>query len=261
MKTPVIHASIILIALVAAAALDAQSLGARVAAVENGTVSFHYAARAGVCGDGEHYVRTARSIYHGRYWSDRERGPCESGPVQVRLTMRGGKVRGVESWVGALRSRGGTDLGVVSAPEAARYLVSIAERSEADASQHALFPAVLADSAIVWPSLFAIARDRSRSKATRQDAAFWLSRYASGAIAGRPNDPFLEDHEGESEDESLKKHAVFVLSQLPRDEGVPQLLDVARSNRSWRVRSHALFWLGQSDDARAIDLFESVLRP
>jgi hypothetical protein len=26
-----------------------------------------------------------------------------------------------------------------------------------------------------------------------------------------------------------------------RDEGIPQLLDVARSNRSWRVRSQALF--------------------
>jgi PBS lyase HEAT-like repeat len=27
------------------------------------------------------------------------------------------------------------------------------------------------------------------------------------------------------------------------------------------VRSHALFWLGQSGDPRAIALFESVLRP
>jgi hypothetical protein len=27
------------------------------------------------------------------------------------------------------------------------------------------------------------------------------------------------------------------------------------------VRSQALFWLGQSGDPRAIDLFESVLRP
>jgi hypothetical protein len=37
--------------------------------------------------------------------------------------------------------------------------------------------------------------------------------------------------------------------------------NVPRSNPSWRVRSQALFWLGQSGDPRAIDLFESVLRP
>ena len=61
-------------------------------------------------------------------------------------------------------------------------------------------------------------------------------------------------------DDDLKSHAVFVLSQLPREEGIPQLLQVARSNKSWRVRSKALFWLGQSGDPRAIDLFESVLR-
>ncbi|MDQ4079291.1 MAG: HEAT repeat domain-containing protein, partial [Gemmatimonadota bacterium] len=130
------------------------------------------------------------------------------------------------------------------------------------ASKRAIFPAVLADSAAVWPALFAIARDTdTRSKATRQDALFWLSRFASGAAAGRPNNPFAEDQEPESADDDLKSHAVFVLSQLPRDEGIPQLLEVARSHPSWSVRSKALFWLGQSGDPRAIELFESVLRP
>jgi hypothetical protein len=39
--------------------------------------------------------------------------------------------------------------------------------------------------------------------------------------------------------EDLKTHAVFVLSQLPRGEGIPQFLEIA---------------------PRAIALFESVLR-
>jgi HEAT repeat protein len=148
----------------------------------------------------------------------------------------------------------------VSAPEAARYLMTIAERATSKASSKAIFPAVLADSATVWPALFPIARD-SRARAARQDAMFWLSRFASGAVAGRPNDPFAEDHDELSEDDDLKSHAVFVVSQLPRHESIPQLLEIARSNRSWRVRSKALFWLGQSGDPRAIDLFEDVLRP
>jgi HEAT repeat protein len=182
--------------------------------------------------------------------------------VQVRLTLEDGAVNRVQAWVGPLRSRGARDLGVVPAPEAARYLMTIAARGSPGASAKAMFPAVLADSATVWPTLLTIARDTdTRSRPTRRDALFWLSRFASGAVAGRPNQPFDEDEEGEGgADEDLKTHAVFVLSQLPRSEGIPQLLEIARSNPSRRVRSQALFWLGQSGDPRAIALFESVLR-
>ena len=242
--------------------LQAQSLASRVAAVENGSVTFHYAARPGMCGDGESFVRTGPHTYHGSWSSNRPMEPCIFGPVQVRLTVENGAVQRVESWVGPLRSRGARDLGEVSAPEAARYLMTIAARGTARASSKAIFPAVLADSATVWPALFPIARDtETRSKSTRQDALFWLAQFASAALAGRPNNPFAEDEELKSEDDEVKTHAVFVLSQMRRDEGIPQLIEVARSNPNWRVRSAALFWLGQSGDPRAIDLFESVLRP
>ena len=242
--------------------LQAQSLASRVAAVEDGAVTFHYAARPGICGDGETFIRTGRSSYHGSFSTKRAMEPCIFGPVQVRLTLEDGDVRRIETWVGPLSSHGARDLGEVSATEAARYLMTIAARATRGASAKAIFPAVLADSATIWPALFPIARDTdTRSKSTRQDAMFWLSQFASGAVAGRPNDPFADDEEEETADEDLKKHAVFVLSQLPRDEGIPQLLEVARSNRSWHVRSQAMFWLGQSGDPRAIDLFESVLRP
>src|SRR5687768_4250532 len=202
------------IALAFAAPLQAQSLAARIQAVGEGPVSFHFAARPGVCGDGEHFVRTGRSSYHGSFTSGRPMEPCIVGPVQVRLTVEDGAVNRVQFWVGPLRSREARDLGVVSAPDAARYLMTLAARGTPRASAKAIFPAVLADSAVVWPSLLAIAKDTdTRSRATRQDALFWLSRYASGAVAGRPNQPFDEDDEKGSDDEELKTHAVFVLSQ------------------------------------------------
>ena len=248
--------------LVIVAPLQAQSLASRVAAVEDGAVTFHYAARPGVCGDGESFIRTGRSSYHGSWSSNRATEPCTFGPVQVRLTLGDGAVHRIETWVGPLRSRDARDLGEVSAPEAARYLMTIAARGAAGASKRAIFPAVLADSVTIWPELFAIARDtEARSRATRRDALFWLSRFASGAVAGRPNDPFADEDEAPSEDDELKTHAVFVMSQLPREEGIPQLLEIARSNPNRRVRGQALFWLGQSGDPRAIELFESVLRP
>ena len=52
---------------------------------------------------------------------------------------------------------------------------------------------------------------------------------------------------------------MFALSQLPKDEGVPKLIDVARTNRNPAVRRQAMFWLGQSRDPRALEFFEEVL--
>lgn len=241
--------------------LYAQSLAARITSAGDGAITFHYTSRAGICGDGEHFIRTGRSSYHGSFSSKWPMQPCINGPVQVRLVLSDGAVTDVDHWVGPLRQRAARDLGAVPAAEAAGYLMSVAARGAPRASSEAIMPAVLADSAVVWPELLAIARDtESRSRSTRRDALFWLSRFASGTVAGRPNDPFVEGEEGSSDDEDLRIHAVFVLSQLPRGEGIPQLLEVARSNPSWRVRSQALFWLGQSGDPRALTLFEAVLR-
>jgi HEAT repeat protein len=243
-----------------ATAARAQTLADRIAAIENDVVTFHFTPRPGVCGDGESYVRTGRSSYHGSFSTHRDMEACRTGPVQVRLTVRDRVVDRVQYWVGPLRSREARDLGGVPAPEAARYLVTLAARGTSRASAKAVLPAVLADSATVWPQLLTIARDLDRSRATRQEALLWLSRFASGAVAGRPNDPFASDDEDRSQDDDLKTHAVFVLSQLPRDEGLPALLEVARSNANPRVRSQAFFWLGQSGDPRAINLFEAELR-
>ena len=60
-------------------------------------------------------------------------------------------------------------------------------------------------------------------------------------------------------DREVRESAVFALSQRPREEGVPALISVARTNKDPEIRKKALFWLGQSDDPRAIDLFEELL--
>jgi hypothetical protein len=244
------------------APLQAQQIAERVAAIGNGKAVFHFTSRPGVCGDGLRLMRIGRHSYFGSYSSDTRYEQCVIGPVQVRLTVRDGTVEQVETWAGPLRSREGSDLGVVPAADAARYMLSIAARGNSYASAKAILPAVLADSASVWPALLIIAHDlEGRSKGTRQDAMFWLSRYASAATAGRTNSPFDDDEDDDdSGSEDLKSHAVFVLSQLPHGEGVDNLLEIARTNKDAHVRSKALFWLGQSGDPRALRLFESILR-
>ena len=45
----------------------------------------------------------------------------------------------------------------------------------------------------------------------------------------------------------------------PADEGVPALIRIARTHKDPATRRQALVWLGRSDDARAMALFEELL--
>ena len=58
---------------------------------------------------------------------------------------------------------------------------------------------------------------------------------------------------------SVKKKAIFALSQLPADEGIPLLIEMAETHPQSEIRKRAMFWLGQSGDRRAVDFFEQVL--
>jgi hypothetical protein len=45
-----------------------------------------------------------------------------------------------------------------------------------------------------------------------------------------------------------------------KDEGVPKLIAVARTNRNPEVGKQAMLWLGQSNDPRALDFFSRCSR-
>ena len=248
------HPVVLAAALFIAHPLASQSLAERVANAGDGAVVFTFAARPEVCGDGHRMTRIGTS-----YWTQfgGERGPCVHGPVQVRLTTDAGRVRVVESWVGAPRAREGRDLGAVSASEAAGYLLGVAASTGSSPGARAVTAAVFADSAVVWPSLVVLARERAAAhRSARREAMFWLSRFAGAAIAGHPA-TLGDDDTGADE---VKLHAVFVMSQLRNGDGIDRLLELARSRAELGVRQRALFWIGQSGDPRAVTLFESLLR-
>jgi len=100
--------------------------------------------------------------------------------------------------------------------------------------------------------LIALARS-AKSRDVRGTALFWLAQRAGDKAVGTITQA-LEDPETE-----VRKQAVFALSQLPKDEGVPKLIEVARTHRDAAVRKQAMFWLGQSRDPRALTFFEQIL--
>jgi HEAT repeat protein len=88
----------------------------------------------------------------------------------------------------------------------------------------------------------------------RGQALSWLAHRAGGEAVGTIADAIELDP-----DTQVKTRAVFALSQLPENEGVPRLIEVARAHRNPKVRQQAIFWLGQSRDPRALEFFEEIL--
>jgi hypothetical protein len=262
------RASLLLVPLSLAAAVPAagQGLANRILTVRQGTVRLAYGVREGICGDGRSFIRDrskgddnyitfddGKGRGWGKGWRDR---PCEPGPARVEISTSDGEVIRVRLYVGGdweAAGSGVTDLGMVAAPEAARALIALATRARR--ADNAIYGAIIADSARVWPDLLALARDDRATTDIRKQAVFWLSQ-AAGDEATKGLAELAEDND---EDREIRDQAVFAISQLKSEDGVPVLIRLAKTNPDPKIRRKALFWLGQSDDPRALKLFEEIL--
>lgn len=257
-------------ALLLALALVQQSVERRVAAAPDGTVRFSFAARPGVYGNGRNVIswdchngRCRNQQVNGGYYSnwdgDDWTSACDSGPVRVALLKRAGAVTDLKTYVGGEWrtpvGTGVTDLGPVGAREASAYLLALAAKDSGRAAERAILPATLADSVTIWPDLLRIARNARISRRVRRSAVFWIGQ-AAGDAATRGLTDLVDDR---ATDREVRQAAVFALSQRPKDEGVPILIRIAKGNPDPELRRKAIFWLGQSDDPRALALFEELL--
>jgi hypothetical protein len=236
---------------------EAQPIAQQVRSAPDGKVRFAFASKPGICGhhNSIQHGTSQRSNWSSGYSADVEYDiECDSGPVRVVLEVRGGSVTKLRTYVGGRWRQGSgiTDLGTVSVRTASDYLLSLAAEHDGKVAHEAIMPATLADSVTVWPALVRIARDESRPSGTRKQAMFWLSVQAGDRVDG-------DGPDSSSPDTEIKKQAVFALSQQRRDESVSTLIEVARRNRDPDVRRSALFWLGQSNDPRAVSVFEEIL--
>ncbi len=252
--------------LLLALALLQQPLDRRIAAAPDGIVRLTFAARPNVCGNGRGSVSMdCEDGNCGRYTvnvGNRDRSEveydCDPGPVRVSLRVSGGHVTSLRTYVGGrwrTATDGVTDLGTVGAREAAAYFLALVTKESGAGAENAVFPAILADSVTVWPDLLRIARDGRVSRGARRQSVFWLGQ-AAGEAATRGLTDLVDDR---STDRDVREQAVFALSQRPHDEGVPALIRIAKENPDPELRKKAIFWLGQSDDPRALALFEELL--
>ncbi len=257
-RTPCgVAVAMVFVTMAAPGAANGQSLSDRLSSLD-GEVTFHYKGRDGIegCGDGNISLHGDGDWIRWNFKHDRSE--CGPGPVQVTLDLVDGEPRDIDVRVGPqvhLDAGRDHDLGRVPAPDAAEYLLRVAETGHRNVAEDAVFPAFIADSVTVWPRLIALARDRTRPDDVRTNALFWVGQEAADVAT----EGLAEVAMDESEDQDIRESAVFALSQRPEAESTPILMEIATTAPQAGTRKSAMFWLAQSDDPEVTDFFEDVL--
>lgn len=226
------------------------ALAQRIASAPDGKVRFTFATRPDVCGNGNsistHDDSSADVVWAG----------CQHGPARMVLQVQNHQVTKLHTYVGGewRSDASATDLGDVAPQQAVDYLISLA-RSGSAGGREAIFPTTIANGVTVWPQLLQIARDDHASTSTRRDAVFWLGQAAGKAATA----DLVNLADTDTLDRAIREQAVFALSQQHNENAVSQLIHIAQTNRDPAIRKRAIFWLGQSNDPRALALFENLL--
>jgi len=92
------------------------------------------------------------------------------------------------------------------------------------------------------------------SPRVRKQALFWM-----GQIGGRKEAEQISEAIENDPETEVKKRAVFALAQMKNGEGVPLLINVAKTNKNPVVRKEAMRWLGMTNDPRALEFLEQIL--
>jgi HEAT repeat protein len=100
--------------------------------------------------------------------------------------------------------------------------------------------------------LLGVARDPSQTIEMRKQALFW---------AGQGGVP-IEELTGlyaKVADQAMREQLVFVYSQRDEPAALEKLIDIARRDPNPELRKRALFWLGQSEDSRAVQVLQEII--
>jgi hypothetical protein len=60
-------------------------------------------------------------------------------------------------------------------------------------------------------------------------------------------------------DQQMREQLIFVYSQRDEAGALDKLIDIAKRDPNPELRKRALFWLGQSDDPRAVQALQDII--
>ena len=240
---------------------SAQTVERRVAGAPDGNVTFHFASRADVCGDGRTYIR-ADDMWMGTVNDGIRSMECQRGPIRVLLTRDGKEILRITTYGGPVAEEpGATNLGAVPAADAAAWLLGIAGRIDGRPGREAIMPAALADSALVTRELLAIARNTDRSRELRRSALSWVVRRRGerGELsADEVSRTLVTIARDENETRTVRDQALSSLSRLESQASLDALVAMTTgTSEAWLAR-RAVEMMANSGDPRAREHLRSA---
>ena len=100
--------------------------------------------------------------------------------------------------------------------------------------------------------LLGVARDSSQGIEMRKQALFWAGQ------AGVPIEQLTALYTSVA-DQAMREQLIFVYSQRDEPAALEKLIDIARHDPNPELRKRALFWLGQSEDSRAVQVLQEII--
>jgi HEAT repeat protein len=237
----------------------AQSLANRVASASGQSIQFSFPARPGVCGDGRTYISTGPGNFYGSF-STSSADQCLAGPVRVVAELADRNVVALRTYVGGpnpVVDAGVTNLGTVTAADAANYLLGVASRADGRVGRDAIFAAILADGVDLAPKLLDIGRDQNRPLETRRAALSGLGRSETTQL-DRVGTALVQLATNENDVQGVRMSALSVLSRLDHGAGIQPLVQLANGNMTSWVGRESMTVLARSGDPRARQFLRST---
>jgi hypothetical protein len=138
-------------------------------------------------------------------------------------------------------------------PNAEREIGTLMNDRDSEVAKSAMFALSQLKTDASSRMLLSAARNTALPIEVRKSAVFWIGQLASNEASKGLQDLMTD------ENTEVKKSAVFALSQMRTDNSVNALINIVKTSKDREVRKAALFWLGQSNDPRALALFEEIL--
>jgi len=237
----------------------AQTLASRVGSSTDRSVSFSFAARPGVCGDGRTYIST-RENFVGTYSTGTSYEQCQAGPVRVVMDLADRSVIALRTFVGGTTTEAGVaNLGTVTPAEAADFLITVAARADGRVGKDAIFAALLGENVEVSARLLEIARDNARPLETRNAAISGLRR-SDVRQQDRIGAALIQIARNEDEVQRLRSHALSVLANLEHGGGIQPLIQLANANTTSWIGGESMSVLARSGDPRARQFLRTVVQ-
>ena len=139
-------------------------------------------------------------------------------------------------------------------PENTAFLQSLFDKTNSDEIQNAIIQAMSetpGDEGAKW--MLGIVQNPKQSVETRKKALFWAGqRHQLDINTLLALYPKLDDQE-------LKEHFIFVLSERREAAASDKLIEIAKTDKDIEMRKKALFWLAQKNDPRAKQLLMEII--